>query len=199
MSPEDKTRRLFVGTFLSPGQQEALKHLSEHRDELENLWHCRARIVKPVKLHLTWLFLGDVEGKLDEIRAKLQPTVSKFSRLSINFDQIEFWPSAKRSRMVVMTPSLVPDAVKEIAAEIESQLKSYVSKPGHREYRPHITLARLERETFKANALELPDWLVSKSVPVTQRIEKIELIESELGRGGDEYVSLQSFDLRHAK
>ncbi|MBX9876908.1 MAG: RNA 2',3'-cyclic phosphodiesterase [Candidatus Obscuribacterales bacterium] len=199
MSPENKTRRLFVGTYLSPAQQEVLGYLSERKAELEKQWHCRARIVKPIKLHLTWLFLGDVEGKLDEITAKLQSTVSKFSKLSINFDQVEFWPSAKRPRMVVMTPSVIPDRVMEIAAEIQTQLKPYVSKPGHREYRPHITLARLERESVKANAVELPDWLVSKCVPLTQQIEKIELIESELGCGGDEYASLLSFELGYAE
>lgn len=199
MSREDKTRRLFVGSYLSCAQQEALGHISERKNELEKQWHCRTRVIKPVKLHLTWLFLGDVEGKLDEIKDKIQSTVSNFNKLSINFDQVEFWPSAKRPRMVVLTPSVIPDSVKEIAAEMERQLKPYVSKPGHREYRPHITLARLERETFKAHAVELPDWLISKCVPLTQQIEKIELIESELGRGGDEYESLQSFQLGYAE
>lgn len=201
MSPDTETKRLFVGTFLSPAQQDSLGHLAEHKAELESQWHCRVRFVKGTKLHLTWFFLGDVDVSfVPEIEAKLhlalQPIASAGKTLAINYDQVEFWPTAKRPRMIVLTPSVIPASVQEMADLVAEQLDSYVSKPGHRHYRPHITLARLERDSFAGRTIELPDWFAAKcNLPISHNIDKMELIQSELGKSSDEYKSLLCFAL----
>ncbi|MBX9771298.1 MAG: RNA 2',3'-cyclic phosphodiesterase [Candidatus Obscuribacterales bacterium] len=197
MSPDLQTKRLFVGTFLSPEQQESLGCLAERKTELETHLECRVRFVKPVKLHLTWLFLGDVEvSKLTEIQAKLQAVAADFHKQRLTYNQVKLWPSDKRARMIVLTPETVPDSVAEMAASIANELRGYVIKPEHRDYRPHITLARLERENFKPHPVQVPEWLVEKIPPIAHQIESIELIQSELGKAGDEYKSLHCVNLR---
>lgn len=194
MSPE-AYKRLFVGTFLSPGQQEVLARASQHKAELESGWQAKIRFVKPHKLHLTWLFLGDVAvSSIEDISARLQVIASRQKQLDITYDQVEFWPSDKRPRMVVLTPKFIADRVMEMASSVEQELKQYVSKPGHKVYRPHITLARLERYDFNARQVVIPASFHIESL--RHEITKIELIESELGKATDEYQSLKSFGLQ---
>lgn len=197
MSPESETKRLFVGTFLSPNQQESLGHLAEHKTELESQWHCRVRFVKPNKLHLTWLFLGDVDiARIPRIEAKLQVISEASQALLMNYDQVEFWPSAKSPRMVVLTPGVIPASVQEMASLVAKQLEVYVSKPINHNYRPHITLARLERDSLAGSTIEVPDWFAAQcKLPLGHNIAKVELIESELGKSGDQYMSLRCFNL----
>jgi len=197
MSPDGQVKRLFVGTYLSPQQQESLGTLSERKLELEKDLNCRVRLVKQHKLHLTWLFLGDVEAqRVPEICQKLKTVLLSTKEMSLIYKQMQLWPSVKKARMIVLTPEKVPAEVHNLAAAIFSELAPCVKKIGHREYHPHITLARLQREDFEAASLKIPDWFMHDCcLPITHQIARIELIQSELGKQADEYQTLFSLDL----
>lgn len=196
MNPEPLKKRLFVGTYLTPQQQELLGKVSEQKSELERQLASKVRLVKEHKLHLTWLFLGDVlSGKVPEIQDKLKIIAESTKELSLTYSQVELWPSNIRPRMIVLTPCRVSDDVHNLASKMTEELGSYVNKPGHRQYRPHITLARLRRDDIRGST-KIPDWLIAGcSLPIVHQIRRVELIQSELGQHLDEYSTLFSSEL----
>jgi 2'-5' RNA ligase len=112
MASGSPQKRLFVGTFLSPDQQELLGELHRHGNGLTAAWGCRLRWVKPAKLHMTWLFLGSVNpGLISEIHARLDGIASRHGSMQVAYDRVEFWPDARRPRQLVMTPAAVPESV----------------------------------------------------------------------------------------
>lgn len=198
MSPEAVLKRLFIGTFLSPAQKDALAQLSTHKAELEKQFKCKIRFVKPHKLHLTWVFLGNVDStKIKDIEETLQPIAGMSKRLHLDYKQVELWPNVRRPRMIVLTPEEVPSDVQLLKSTISSAFNNLGKGEEHapskgRAYTPHITLARFE----DAHSAEIPEWFVQKCfLPIKHEIEKIELIESELGKNSDEYKSLYCFNL----
>src|SRR5262249_56238257 len=98
--------RLFLGTFLSAEQQELLGELKGQNDKLVVAWGRRLRWVKHVKLHMTWLFLGKTESSaIDTIGERLSGIVTGYAPMQVTYDRLEFWPSARKPRQLVVTPS----------------------------------------------------------------------------------------------
>lgn len=58
---EKNTRRLFLGTFLTPEDQSRIVDGKRTLEPLLAQWNCKLRWVKPEKLHMTWLFMGDCD------------------------------------------------------------------------------------------------------------------------------------------
>ena len=205
MDGDTADRRLFVGTFLSAEQQELLGELKRQNDRLVDAWGKRLRWVKYVKLHMTWLFLGKTdESAVDAIGERLSGIVTDYAPMQVTYDRLEFWPSARKPRQLVMTPSVVPDQLSSLAGHIKAGLKDYTEKPEDRQFRPHLTLLRMQHEqTARAShaerrRLELPTWFDTKVfLPLVHDILSLALIESHLGKGGDDYEVLKSFQLKN--
>ena len=89
--------RLFIGTFLSPNQQDKLGHLQDYGQRLESCWQRKIRWIKTKKLHLTWVFLGEQnQENIPELVALLSNTLRKKQAMSINYEQVEFWPTVRK-------------------------------------------------------------------------------------------------------
>ncbi len=153
-------------------------------------------------MHLTWLFLGSVaKTEIPNVIAELSPILSAQSALQVKFDQIEFWPNAKKARVLVLTTSQMEDAVANLALQINKSLSQFMTQSTkqesrHPQFRPHLTLIRLEQNFSDKNTLTIPDWLaIEKQLPLIHEIKNISLIESHLGKGADEYEVLQDFPL----
>lgn len=187
--------RLFVGTFLSPEQQERLGTIAAADERLSHLWHRKLRWVKPKKLHLTWYFLGNVaEPAIKTIEERLREAVGELSSTELKYERLEVWPSAKMPRQFVLTPSVVPDGVKEIVESVRSRLKGLVPDPDYKAFKPHITLMRFDRlpkNVQKPPAIQLPENFPSDGIlPIVHQIGEIALIESHLGSRSDEYEAI---------
>ncbi len=193
------TRRLFVGTFLTPEQQQALGSLKGHRDDLSRLWHRKLRFVNSLKLHMTWIFLGDVEEEnLAAVTEALAEATTGRKRSAIVYDGIDFWPSPGKPRQLVMTSRAVPDEMVALAGEIRRSLKPFAARPDDRAFRPHITLLRFDSApgAHARGRLSLPEDLhLERVLPLAHKIDDVSLIESHLGSGQDEYEVLKSFPL----
>lgn len=194
--------RLFVGTFLSAEQQTTLGTLSDCRSKLSEAWHRKLRFVRAEKLHLTWLFLGNVaKTEIPNVISELTPLLSEQEALQVKFDQIEFWPNAKKTHVIVLTASHIPNEVAELANRINHSLGKFMTQTSKQEsrreiFRPHITIIRLDPNFSDKTSLTIPDWLpLNQLLPLVHEIKNISLIESHLGAGTDDYQVLQNFPL----
>ncbi|HEY9786244.1 MAG TPA: RNA 2',3'-cyclic phosphodiesterase [Candidatus Obscuribacterales bacterium] len=202
-----KPARLFVGTFLPASAQESLESLTTANQSLGELWQHKLRWVKRAKLHITWLFLGNVDQSLiPALSEAIEKCVFAFAsahkgeHLTIEYDRIECWPSQKKPRLIVLTPSHPQRPIIELGKQIRSHLAHFAEQEEDKEFRPHVTLARAQATLVKGSPLAARKASVSdiKSpsglFPLKQEISEISLIESHLG-AGDQYEEIARFEL----
>lgn len=187
-------KRIFVGTFLAAREQERLAGLADYQEQLSADWHCKVRLVRPEKLHLTWFFIGSVhEEVMPEISEICRAVATEFPETRLQFQVPTFWPSARGAKMLVLTPEAVPDEVRQLAKTIKGRCARFAEKEDKR-YRPHITLMRFDNNEGKTR-LTIPESLsLGDYTPVPLEIMSISIIESHMGPGSS-YQSLEDFPL----
>jgi 2'-5' RNA ligase len=187
-------KRVFVGSFLSGELREQLGSISRHNEALSSLWQRKLRWVKAAKLHMTWAFLGSLPSeRLAELKESLVAACSGSIPMTVAFDLLEIWPSFKSPRQLVLTASTVAPAVTELALTIRAALANRVLHPDNKQFRPHVTLLRFDspKEGGGRASLCLPGWLVDElALPVVLPIATVDLIESRIDGGGNDYAVL---------
>jgi 2'-5' RNA ligase len=191
-------RRIFIGTFLAPQEQQRLGQLKDSYDgQLSADWQCKIRWVRPEKLHLTWLFIGDVSPEhIAEITGICQRAAESHPPSQLTFTTLTFWPSARGARMIVLTPDVVLDEVIQLQSAVKRQCVKFAEKTDKR-YRPHVTLMRFDGVDRKQRLVIPADVPLVEYMPVPLKINSISVIESHLGANGA-YEALHTFALTSA-
>lgn len=220
--------RLFVATYLDSGGVQRVQQLGRANPSLGEKWNLRARWVTADKLHLTWLFLGDVEEELvGEVAAALgaavgdcasngdpcgstsNPTISSTRNPSggvpsVSYEHFELWPSPRKARLGVIAPSMVPNEIAELARSISKNLSTFLTadqqESNKRPFKPHLTVLRFNPESRRGGGhsgkprASIEDVIVpSNTFPIHQLIDRVELIESDMGKRVQGYVTRASF------
>jgi len=200
-------RRLFVGTFLDAGQAATVAQLKSLNPELSQKWHLKARFVPLQKLHLTWLFLGDVEAELVEsVKSDLEKTIRDWKHtenggtFEINYDCVVVWSSLQSPRVLVLESTGANPPASSLNKAINIGLQNYSQKDGKVErfdrFRPHLTVCRFSYDSqFKTKARltnrSLDDFKTPANLfALSHRIDTISLIESDLNTGPNGYSSI---------
>lgn len=202
--------RLFVGTFLDAEPAIIVSKLKQMNGELSGRWHLKARFVPLPKLHLTWLFLGDVERDLIEtVKSDLKDTIEKWKQnknqsFQIDYDRIEVWPSLKLPRVLVLESTGRCLQAETLNSAIKEGLGKYCERSEKVErfkrFRPHLTVCRFSPDAHKRGAgrgkRSLTDFETPEDLfPLTHEIETVSLIESDLNAGPNGYASIQDISL----
>jgi 2'-5' RNA ligase len=151
--------RLFLGTFLPEEVKARISLVQTNNSELGAHWQCRIRWVQPAKLHLTWLFLGEVDkerlGALEEAMAGLQPGLGSASELV--YDRLEVWFGRGLPRHLVLVPSQLPPEFMRATSHVRTKLVDFVAgdfrQQARDQLRPHVTLMRFQKLDGKSHQL----------------------------------------------
>jgi len=179
--------RLFVAIELT---QEVRKNVASLLNEFRVL-SPHTKWIRPDSMHLTLKFLGETDSsRLSEIKAALA-FIHSPSRITLKFQCLGFFPNSNRPHVfwVGIEPS---SNLRAIVGELDQSLHRLGVPTEDREFRPHITLARLNSSSLSP-ALRLA---VSKNMTATFgsfATDQFHLIESKLKSTGAEYTTLQSF------
>lgn len=188
------TRRLFIGSFLAGRERERISSLSP--EPLIHAWRIKVKPLKPEKLHLTWLFLGDLNAAQEQLAVEILQDKIALDSTAINqvYDKLEIFPSARKPRLLALTPSAVEPGVPELSRRIRKELGKLCQKDEGESFRPHITVMRLDRQ-FRGK-LSLPDGFPPGNIlPVSQCIDEVCLIRSFYDLGQDHYEVVASTKL----
>jgi 2'-5' RNA ligase len=101
---------------------------------------------KPSKnhIHLTLKFLGDTEINLiSEIKSALEQI--KFTSFNLLFNSTGAFPTKKRPRILWIGISQGQDKLKLLSNQINEVLNELGIEKDHREFKAHLTLARVKR------------------------------------------------------
>jgi len=202
--------RLFVGSFLKEDEATRVEQFCKsNATRLGALTNSHLRFVPGANLHVTWVFIGEVEeNKIPAINKILQAEVSflksgagaaikagidhNFSAsalgetfcLDVDYDYLEAWPDTQAGRVLVATPTTVPDPVLRIGMALRNAMKNLGqadgNEPRNKLFRPHITLARLNPPGKLIDGKLIKT--LSQVLPVRQRIDSLDLIQSSLGQ-----------------
>lgn len=199
--------RLFIGTFLKPQDQQKLAALPGANAHLETLWERKLRWVRPVNLHITWLYLGSVDPTLvSKVSSTLHKIIYQRNKIEedrgdvvMNFSKPSVWPNSRKARVIVVESQPIGRQVEHLARAIRTGLIPFYSevteKEHNQEFKPHVTLMRLDRrvetpaEKLSFHRVEMrvePTAINSldEVLPIRLTIENICLVESD-GKGGD--------------
>ncbi|MFH1461496.1 MAG: RNA 2',3'-cyclic phosphodiesterase [bacterium] len=181
-----KTKRLFLA--ITPNK-EILEQLVKVKDKVldENLnW------VKKENLHITLVFLGNVEENLiPDLIGKLNFVIEKTNKFILKFEKISFAPENNPYMMWAEFEndpnfSKLSDLCQKICSEFSSN-KNYTNP---KETIPHITLARSKKELDNKN-LEIKQLKIHNIL-----VDYCKLMESELSKDGSNYSTIATFTLR---
>lgn len=167
-----------------------------------------ARWTPPQNLHLTLVFLGDVEADaVPALSAALAPAFATHPPLTLRLTGAgTFPPPGPRSRparvaWVGVTVEEGLERLRDLRAGVDAAVRSVLDlDPDRRPYSPHLTLAR-PKAKWRRSAVERFVAAFREPLGDAFRAEEGHLVESRLGAGpggGALYTAVESFPLEGA-
>ncbi len=194
--PTAETYRTFVALPLSPALHTRLTQLQQ-----ELIRSCppqSVKWVKPAGIHLTLFFLGEIpRQQIDPIQAALEKVAGAAQPFSFAAKGTGTFPNLRRPRVIWAGLDEPTGRLRQLHAAVTAALAALGYQPEEREFSPHLTLGRVERDVAP-QALERIGAAVQKVQTTDLGIEQaVELtfFRSQLKPTGAEYTPLATFRL----
>ena len=157
------------------------------------------RWIKPENLHLTLIFLGYLsDEELLEVLKITREVALRNQPFSINLIKVCYGPPKKMPPRMVWAEGKKSEELEKLQKDLENSLFAASIKGLEREtrpYTPHLTLGRIRQWEFRQiEPEERPE--ISEEMNLSFEVNSIEVMESQLKRGGAEYVVLESAPLK---
>lgn len=153
--------------------------------------------VKAQNLHLTLKFLGESSPRrVEEVKRIIAETGRQIHPFKIKLDELGVFPDMRRPRIVWAGIS-EDEALKQLAALLETKLAGIGIAKEKRDFSSHITIARIRRPI---NPAELEEELNKtkhglKEAALEFTARQITLFESVLGAGDPVYTVVKNASL----
>jgi 2'-5' RNA ligase len=187
--------RVFVATFFS---EEMLDWLMKSGSVLSELFPARVlRLTRPENLHLTFQFLGEIQGsKVGQISQGIEEVLGEVNAFVYLPGLVGEFPNKFRPRSLWI--GLEPaSSFQLVATKIRRRLEKVVPI-ATKHFLPHITLARYNEEHSALNAVDTTDVTLPliQVTEINRIIDSVSLCKSNLTQGGPIYSELSRFDLK---
>lgn len=185
--------RIFIAINLPEGIKKELSSYQAKWPELPCRW------TKKENLHITLAFLGYLsDDELLEVLKITKEVASRNSPFLINLNKICYGPPKKMPPRMVWVKGEKSAELGKLQKDLENSLLATSIKglePETRTYTPHITLGRIRAWEFRQiEPEERPQ--IEEDISLSFTVSSIEVMESQLKRGGAEYTILESCKLK---
>ncbi|MFA5878028.1 MAG: RNA 2',3'-cyclic phosphodiesterase [Candidatus Staskawiczbacteria bacterium] len=188
-------RRIFIAINLPENVKEALAAYANKWPELPAKW------TKPDNLHITAVFIGYISDEaLIDVCNGIKEFIKGEEPFVIRLDKVCYGPPVSEGQVPRMVWA-VADESQQFISLCDKLTKRILSlpnvafRPDRKKNMPHITLARIREWEWRRIELdERPE--VEDYIDLEIPVESIEVMESQLKRGGPEYTILESFELK---
>ena len=186
-----RRHRIFIAINLPEEIKRELAKYQEKWPELAAKWTAKDN------LHITLEFLGDLTDiEIGDVCQIVKEVAGKHKSFSINLNKVLYGPPKKMPPRMVWAEGEKSDELSELKQDLQEYLLEKISyRPEGRGFVPHITLARINEWQFKTiEPEERPE--INQEIDFIIPVESIEVMESELKRGGPVYTILESCELK---
>jgi 2'-5' RNA ligase len=181
-------RRIFLAIELP---EDIISKLERLQDDLRRVFPA-ARMVNPAGMHLTVKFIGyaddaGIAAVADAARSAAAETTS----FKLSVSGLGGFPSLTRPRVIWAGASDRGESAK-LSAGLDKLLRDLVPESEKRPFKPHITLARINKPA--AVSPEAVEPVLAKSANIgSAPADKMILFESHLLSKGAEYEAIDEF------
>ena len=149
----------------------------------------RIKWVDPASMHLTLLFLGDVdEGRGPEIEEALTRAAATSAPFTARLDEVGAFPDLERPRVVWVGVSEGSRNLQELKEAVDRELEPLGFEPDRRSFHPHLTLGRVKDAGRRGAVAEAAaGWEVPGG---SWTVDRVVLFQSTLTREGAVYEEL---------
>ena len=158
--------------------------------------------VDPYSIHLTLKFLGNIAvGRISEITQAIEEAAQGMSPFHLEMKGLGVFPNLRRVQVAWVGLAGELDKVSQLQQRIEFNLVSLGFTAESRAFTPHLTLARL-RDRVLPDERERFGQLIANTrfeVVNTIRVDSLNLMRSQLTRGGAIHSRLSSVALREGE
>ncbi len=167
------------------------KKLSQLKTSLaKQVKGCKANWVAPENLHVTLKFLGEVEdGKINDVCQAVSEVASRFNAIEFDVKGIAALPESGPLRMFWADVTEPSGEMARLFTEIELALQPLRFDRERRAFRPHITLARVNRTADPKAAREIVAGLAEENIGHV-RAGGVTIYTSVLTRQGPIYTPM---------
>jgi 2'-5' RNA ligase len=183
----EKRHRVFIAINLPEEVKRELARFCDKWPELPAKWTSKDN------LHITLEFLGDLTDVEIGDACKIVGEVAKNHKpLDINLNKILYGPPKKNPPKMVWCDGEKSEELTDLKENLQDALLEKIAfKPEGKGFIVHITLARIQEMAFRQFDLdERPE--INEDLDLVFTAESIEVMESELKRGGPVYTILES-------
>jgi 2'-5' RNA ligase len=185
--------RIFIAINLPENIKKKLEDFQSKWPELPVRW------TKPENLHITLVFLGYLtDEELLEVCKITKEVASRNQSFFIELKKIYYGPPKKPPRMIWVEGEKSLELGK-LQKDLENSFLTSpikgIKEPEIRPYTLHITLGRIRQWEFRRlEPEERPE--IDEEISLSFKVNSIEVMESQLKRGGTGYAALESFSLK---
>ena len=186
----EKRHRIFVAINLPGDVKKQLAGFYDKWPELPAKW------MPKDNLHITLEFLGDLTDIEIGDTCEITKEVAKRNKgFSINLNKVLYGPPKKNPPRMVWVQGDKSEELTELKNDLqESLLEKVRFRPDEKGFISHITLAKISEWEFKRiEPEERPE--INEDIDLIFSVESIEVMESQLRRGGPVYTILESHNL----
>ncbi len=179
------TLRCFFAIPLShQAEQQLADAVDSMRQQLQIIMpKTSLRWVPPVNYHLTLAFLGDIDtASIEALHLIAQQVVTESSTTVLRFDQLCWFPSSVKPKMLVAMP-VENTTLLNLQKRLQRLLRQQGFRVEKRRFRPHVTLAR-------AKAIDGVCDVRDEALAVKSELDELVLFSSQLSQEGARYTPL---------
>lgn len=178
-------RRIFIGISLPDDVKKRLNQRILKWEELPVKWSL------PDNFHVTLSFLGFVDDEsLADVCLSVKEAVGDLEGFEIDFEGIGFGPNQEDPKMIWLFGG-ANEELRKLQIEIEKSMGTFVSEK--KEFKPHITLGKIDKAKWKALA-ERPE--IKENVRISIPAESVDIFESKIEKGRTRFTVLESCELK---
>ena len=142
---------------------------------------CQGRILQPHNWHITLAYFGMADSETQAcLEQQAESIIAKPFELELQVTG--FW---SRPQVGWLAPKVKPQALVQLAQDLQQSLVPCGYTPETREYQPHVTLVRKAK-----HPPSMPEV-----APIKMQLRQFCLVESETTEQGAEYTIVKTWDL----
>jgi 2'-5' RNA ligase len=189
-----ETIRAFIAIELPAELRQELARLQA---ELKADNRLRIKWVNPDGIHLTLKFLGNIPvSDTDRITQAMTDAARRITPFYLKTETLGAFPNLKRVQVVWVGLGGETDKLKQLQQLIETNLTQLGFAAEQRQFKPHLTLARLGRYVSPAERQRLGELASTRfDMSEQMKVGSINLIRSQLTREGAVYSRISSAEL----